>query len=263
MKVGTAITASYIARARKCLLTLPSCGADPFVVTYGFHAPAALRAKCPGLTWYHLPAGQPGDCGGCVQYGAWTRAVPFAEDELVVLVDADSMFQRPIGDDEVEILQSIGRQQAGMNYNAGPDDTLRQEVARLAGIYADEPPDAEAILEFFYPGYGELPCYNGGFIAARMSAWYDLRDAFEIAWPCYTSLFRGINACQVLTNWLLQRGIPGSSVLVVPQTIHTHSHYPLPPDCRYEVDPQAVYCGDRLVWFAHHFGCSPAKRFRQ
>jgi len=260
MKVGTTITADYIGLAQKCLESLPRCGADAFCVAYGFRRTPGLIGKFPALDWYHLPAGQPGDSEGCVQYGAWTRAVPFDDDELVVMADADSVFQRPLDEDERAILESLGADQAGMTFNAGPEDTLGQEAERLRRIRPADPAEPDDILDLFYPGFARLPCYNGGLIAARMSLWRRSREAFEAAYSCYASLFHGINACQILINWLLQRGIPEASVVLLPQTMHTHAHYALPPDCRVTVDPITVSLGHRPVWFAHHFGFPPRKR---
>jgi len=248
LRIGTCITESYLGRAAPCLRSLPSCGLPPFVVTYGWRAPEATRRDFPGLDWFHLPAGQPADCNGCVQYGAWLDALPHHARDLLVMADSDAVFQRPLADDELQTLESLGDDEVALGPNADRKDTLLREAARLRRGARDP---SDQALDRLYPGFARVRCYNCGFIAARASWWHRLRAAFVEAWPAFDRLFSHRARCQWLTCWLIHA--MGSTVRRLPCSVHAHQHFGVPRGCRIDGRPPTVLCGGRPVFFAHHF----------
>jgi len=248
LRVGTCITENYLDRAASCLRSLPNCGADPFVVAYGFHPDERARQAFSGLQWHHLPAGQPADCDGCVQYGAWLDALPHDPGDVLVMADADAVFQRGLDPGELAMLESLGPDEVAVGPNAGEQDTLQREAARLRRG-SHEPMDQT--LDGLYPGFSALPCYNVGFLAARASWWPRLRAAFVQAWPEFNRLFTHRARCQWLTCWLIHA--MGSTVKVLPYSIHAHGHFGLPPGCNRNEPGGNILFGDRPVFFAHHF----------
>lgn len=167
-------------------------------------------------------------------------------DDVVVLVDADAVFQRGLNSKEMSVLETVGNSIA-MGYNLKPNqrgadeyNLLRPkksiaEVAKLSGLSAD------ALFN--------APIYNTGFIASTLAAWNRLR---RITGPVLDR--PGLKECFGIWSWpqylicalLYQHDIP---ITPLDYTWHSHGHFGLQPG--HGNVGGKLYYNDNLVLYAH------------
>jgi len=104
-----------------------------FCVCYGFNAPSSLVRQYPDIDFRYLPSDIPkADCHGCIQHGPWVHALDVADDDLLILSDADVEIQRALSLEELERFETYGPRTFGLAQNADRDDTLLREYHRLS-----------------------------------------------------------------------------------------------------------------------------------
>jgi hypothetical protein len=181
------------------------------------------------------------------QDGRFLDAVPgVADDDLVVLADADGVFQRDWDPDELDELDAL-KGGVALGYNVRPGQRGAEEYGRLC----PRQPLAGAAAALGLPEEVLRGCwvYNTGFMAARAGVWRHIRrlfadtfgergpDLFGLpSWPQY-----------LLCCLFCLHGIP---VNELGYGTHSHGHCPLTP--KHHVARRQLYYAGRLVLFAHN-----------
>lgn len=167
-------------------------------------------------------------------------AYAIADDDLIIFTDGDAYLQRPPTAAEQQMLANWPTGVIGLAYNAGPDDTLATEAARLK----PRTDVAEAGFDL------SLPIYNLGVIVARAGDYRRWLAAYVPIQPRVAALFDH-HAHQ---QWGLCAAIPdaGLRVSVLPATLHTHGHYPPPPGVTLGRERGRITANGEIVLFRHH-----------
>lgn len=194
-------------------------------------------AKFPIFMRQDLPFHPPLDH---LQAGLFLRPSLFNDDDLIIFTDGDAYLQRPPTAAEQQMLANWPAGVIGLAYNAGPDDTLATEAARLKPR-ADV---AEAGFDL------SLPVYNLGVIVARAGDYRRWLAAYVPIQPRVAALFDH-HAHQ---QWGLCAAIPdaGLTVSVLPATLHSHGHYPPPPGVTLGRERGRITANGEIVLFRHH-----------
>jgi hypothetical protein len=175
-----------------------------------------------------------------LQAGGFLDVLRMPDDDLIIFTDGDAYLQRPPTAAEQQMLANWPAGVIGLAYNAGPDDTLATEAARLKPR-ADV---AEAGFDL------SLPIYNLGVIVARAGDYRRWLAAYVPIQPRVAALFDH-HAHQ---QWGLCAAIPdaGLRVSVLPATLHTHGHYPPPPGVTLGRERGRITANGEIVLFRHH-----------
>ncbi len=183
------------------------------------------------------------------QDGRFLDAIPkLSERDVVVLADADGVFQRDFSPDEMRVLDDLGDHGFALGYNARPGQKGEEEHELLRPRQSLE----ETAARMDLPTVLLRGCrvYNTGFMCGRASAWRRLRQL-------YAQTVGGVDGGELFRIWswpqyficltLSRHGIPVTEL--GPET-HSHGHFPLTP--RHLITRrQLTYCG-QLVLFAHN-----------
>lgn len=185
--------------------------------------------------------------GVLYQDGRFLDTVPGVKDEdVVVLVDADGVFQRDFAADELRTLANVGGGVAlGYNMRPGQRGAEEHEELRPRQCLA-ETAEALGLPEGLLAGAW---VYNTGLVAARASTWRRVRALFAEAFGGRdaAALFGLHSWPQYLLCLLFQRhGIP-----VTELGYETHSHGHFAPTSRHRIDRRRLYHDGGLVLFAH------------
>lgn len=202
-----------------------------------------------------LPRGaerHPYDTPGVLyQDGRFLAAVPgVADDDVVVLCDADGVFQRDFSAEELATFSDLGETDFALGYNTGPGQRGESEYHRLG----PKQQPGEAARELGTSAHVLSGCwiYNTGFMAARAVAWRRLREA-------YAETFGHVDGSQffALHSWpqlliCCLFSLYGFRVTELDYSTHSHGHCPLTP--RHRIIRRQLYYDGRLVLYAHQVG---------
>lgn len=185
--------------------------------------------------------------GVLYQDGRFLEAVPqVKDDDVVVLADADGVFQRDFSDAERATLAGLGHGVA-LGYNMHPGQKGEAEYQELRPLQSIE----EAAARLDLPAALLRGCwvYNTGLMAAKASTWRRVRRLFDLTVGAHgPGLFRLHSWPQYfLCLTLARHGIP---VTELGYETHSHGHFPL--TARHAVARRQLYHGGRLVLFAHN-----------
>lgn len=186
--------------------------------------------------------------GVLYQDGRFLAAVPdILDDDLVILADADGIFQRDFSEDELDTLADL---QSGfaLGYNVRPGQQGAEEYERLRPNQ-----DIKKAAEFLGMTLGTLKgtwIYNTGFMVARAHAWRKLRGWFKATFsegdganlfrlPSWPQFF----ICMVLSSM-------STPITELGYETHSHGHCPLTP--RHAIVRRQLYYDGKLVLFAHN-----------
>jgi hypothetical protein len=183
--VGTCIDESRFAKALVFLARLP---VDPMVKWFcfalGFEVSDEVRGWYKHVEFFQLArAGiRSASGGGWVQPGAFLSCMNAADDDIVITVDADSVVQRKLTDEERARFLGYGANTLGVGWNAGPADTLATEFPRLS------PKGTLAQLESQF-GLMDRPMFNTAVLVAKPAAYRRLCCEYDREWPRFAALF--------------------------------------------------------------------------
>ncbi len=186
--------------------------------------------------------------GVLYQDGRFLEAIPcVADDDVVVLADADGVFQRDYSAEELDTLSGLGGWVA-LGYNARPGQRGAEEhkmlrprqplteTARLLGV------SPELLAGCWV--------YNTGLMAATVATWRELRDCFALSFPAVdgSRLFGLHSWPQLLLCYLF--GLHGFPVTELGYETHSHGHLPLTQ--KHTIARRQLYYDGKLVLFAHN-----------
>ncbi len=196
-----------------------------------------------------------------LQHGAftqWADELPCDDSEVVVFVDADAYFQRPMTKEEIELIDGtlLGEFKIGRN-NPDPTQTLENEAMFLgpsctpSDIARRFPPGSES------PYINEMLCRNFGFVAAGLEDWKALYFDMKKHWSDALRTFSNPALVQWVSLYCVQRYQWIGDEL--PLSIHAHGHLGLAPgvgkrlDTWYhaEKDKDGFAVRERVIFYAH------------
>ncbi len=185
--------------------------------------------------------------GVLFQDGRFLDAVPDVhDDDLVVLADADGVFQRDFSAAERETLADLGGGVA-LGYNVRGGQQGEEEYGRLGPLQSIS--EAAVMLELHESLLRGAWVYNTGFMAARARTWQRIRTLFVKTFRCGGApLFR-------LPAWpqyflCLLFAIHGLAVTELDYSTHSHGHCPLTP--RHRIENRCLWYAGERVLFAHN-----------
>ena len=230
MNIAAGITPSFEGRAKPFLDSAYTHGINPIVicVDYPVGPPDFKRPKVPK----HLTerfrclniAASKVICpvpNKMLQHGAFTQLFPDAHgDEVFVFVDADAVWQRPMSDVEIGMLDCPhGQFMAGRN---NPDET--QTLAHEATLLS--PKISESELLRLFPGHDKMLCRNWGFVSATLQTWRELYRGVTALWPFTERAFANPAMVQWISCYVAQLD---HKLVDLPLFIHAHGHRGIPP----------------------------------
>lgn len=157
----------------------------------------------------------------CIQHGEFINhryIQSLSEDTIVLFTDGDIIMQRPFSDNELDML-NLDNNQFLVGYNESENDTLLAESFRLnkiSNIY-------DNLLKI--DNWHNIPCYNTGVIAAKLSSWKKLFSIYTDKWNFIDNTFDHYAKQQWLICLILYEYF---NVKIMPYSFHTHGHYKLP-----------------------------------
>lgn len=179
-----------------------------------------------------------------VQHGEFLKAIPGEPDDVIFFTDADIDLQRPFDSDEIDLIRSLTYKQIVTGYNAGPNDTLMDEAARLSPIIS-----LDMIRQRYCDGFPSIPlCYNVGATIARRDTWETLCDLYLQRYHEMEGTFNHKAKQQWFISYLYRAN--DFEVIPMPYHMHTHGHYRTPSGTRIK-DGKQLFYNDRLVLMAH------------
>ncbi len=197
--------------------------------------------------------------GVLYQDGRFLDAVPdVSGDDLVVLADADGVFQRDFSYAELETLADL-TDGVALGYNVRSGQQGEEEYQRLGPRRGLE----EAATALNLPA--SLLCgawiYNTGFMAARARTWHRIRRQFaetflRIQPPGSEITSGGIGASLFrLPAWpqyflCVLLALHGCAVTELDYSVHSHGHCPLTP--RHRIEKRCLWYAGERVLFAHN-----------
>jgi len=219
----TGVNQPYLARAGAYIASMSrNSNVGNIVITLDFEIPAEYRQSYPSIRFLSLSSRQvkSPNSNTCMQHGGFLPALDFLHDEDVILyTDADIEMQRAFHEDELHLLGGLRDGEVGVSFNRSPDDRLADEAQRLTCHVSPED------LSVRYPGIDKLRTYNTGVIAAQRGTYQRLYDLYDRHWEDFHPLFESYAKQQWLLSYLIQKHFQPKGL---PDTIHTHGHYPIP-----------------------------------
>lgn len=187
--------------------------------------------------------------GVLYQDGRFLDAVPgVVDDDLVVLADADGVFQRDFSAEEVETLGGLGPMDFALGYNVRPGQKGAEEYELLRPKQSLE--DMARSLDWAPFMMRGCWIYNTGLMAARAATWRRLRES-------YAEVFGSVNGGEFfrLHSWpqyflCLTFALHGFRVTELGYEVHSHGHFPLTP--KHRIERRQLYHDGNLVLFAHN-----------
>ncbi len=230
--IATAITLDYLKKAQPLLRSfryLHSCKC--WVVTVGFDLPATDYYQTARLE----PTGKP-----ALQQGQVLDALPPLDpDDILVMVDADGLFQRDFTKDELDWL--LGANDFLIGPNRLELELGEEEYRHLSPTYSIE--EFEAVVPV-----RNVPVYNCGFMAARVSTWKALRKEYDQLDRVVGGWFGNWRYCQLLFCCCLRS--LGMHVKEASRILHCHGHSGLPSGSK--VDNGVLSFQGETVLYAHY-----------
>lgn len=180
------------------------------------------------------------------QYGDFIEAYPQSikdRNDVVIFIDGDCIIQRPLNTQEIDKLNNYKDGDFGVNYNAGPRDSLFEEAIRLTPVI-----DGLALSRLWWPD-GVVPsCFNTGVAVANINTWKSMADEFGKHWEKEKKCFIRPSA-QWLMSWILMK-VPDFNLDIIPLTFHTHGHFGLFPGITTDEEGLTSYKGE-VCLFRH------------
>jgi hypothetical protein len=180
----------------------------------------------------------------CLQHGAFMDVLDFVNDnDIIIFSDGDVIIQRDINESEINLLETFTDNDIGCNMNNFKARSLESDYNLLQPLV----PYSEIKKAFgFIHNFKEFIGYNTGLLIGKPKAWRYLRKAYKRYYPYIEKTCLHYAKQQLLINIITQSEM---KTIEVPQTIHTHGHFGLPPFARY--DNGLLKVGDELVLFRH------------
>ncbi len=182
----------------------------------------------------------------CYQDGRFLDALPgdVDADEVVVLLDADAVVQRPPDDRELE--PADGGFALGWNMHSWQrgEDELKLLMPQLSLKEMALALDSQPYL------LNECGVFNWGLASATASTWQRLREMYRVRVGDRGPRLFGPTAWM---QYLLCLTLGMAKVPIRPLGFrtHAHGHFGTPAGC--EVRDGRLWCGNELVLYAHNF----------
>lgn len=175
----------------------------------------ALRTAIHWPLYRHMPM-PASNSHSMIQHGRFLDAIPEAQpDDLIVLTDLDGKWQRDFYDCEWEWLESaMATDQLCAYWNCLNTDHLGLEAKRIEL--------SEEWLQKHCPEPEGVPCYNGGFLAGRVSAFRTLQTHYEGLCEEFYRHAPHRSRCQFLINYCVHKWMGG--FVTLPAPVHCHGH---------------------------------------
>lgn len=168
------------------------------------------------------------------------------DDDLIVLADADGIFQRDFTTEELTTLHDL-RGGFALGYNMRPGQQGQEEYQELRPKQSIEV--AAELLNLPIELLRGAWIYNTGLMVGRVKDWKRLRKLFA-----ETFGDRGPGLFQ-LHSWpqyflCLTFSLHGIPITELGYETHSHGHFPLTP--RHAIERRQLYYGKQLVLYAHN-----------
>lgn len=186
--------------------------------------------------------------GYLFQDGRFLDALPgLPDDEIVILADADGVFQRDFSPAELDTLHDL-RGGFALGYNVGPGQKGELEYSLLRPKRSLH--DVAGWLGVPEGVMRGAWVYNTGFMAARAGAWRHLRLR-------YADRFGGKDATGAFAIWswpqyfiCLTLSLCNFPVTELGYETHSHGHFPL--TTKHTMQRRQLYYDGQLVLYAHN-----------
>jgi hypothetical protein len=165
------------------------------------------------------------------------------DNDIIIFSDGDVIIQRDINESEIKLLETFKDNDIGCNMNNFKARSLESDYNLLQPLV----PYLEIKKGFgFIHNFKEFIGYNTGLLIGKPMAWKYLRKSYKRYYHYIEKTCLHYAKQQLLINIITQSEM---KTIEIPQTIHTHGHFGLPPFARY--DNGLLKVGDELVLFRH------------
>lgn len=158
----------------------------------------------------------------CIQHGEFLNSDFFEEildSDIIVFTDGDMTLQRPLSDDEINLMRNLKDNDVFIGYNKSPEDTLHDEYYRLSPSISDY-----SIL--FKDDLKNIKVYNTGVLCMNKKTWNKLKNEYITHFDEVSNIFNSYAKQQWLICLLLKRY--NYNIIEMPYHIHNHTHYQSP-----------------------------------
>lgn len=231
----------YQHRINGYLVTLQQHADFPcFHVGVGYQPGHDYGGVYPAMITREQNAGAPPETE-CIQHGSFLAALPPGDDtEVIIYTDGDFIMQRPLNQEERELLD-LPPGVVAVGYNGGEGETLLHEYGRLSPL-VDLPR-----MNLVWGEWQERPIFNVGCVAMTRGTWRELHRMYGYSWGGVSDCFRHQARQQWLISWLISEYY---QVVIMPWSLHAHGHFGLKPGM--EVRGDGVYVDGQLALFRHY-----------
>lgn len=174
-----------------------------------------------------------------IQHGSFVKPIRHGMAQVMVYTDGDFIMQRPLDDEERQLLQ-LKHDQVVTSWNGGPHETLLTEAGRIF-----QKANSLEMLQIWGQDWQSRPIYNVGLLAMTRQTWVKLYKSYMERWPDACHCF----AHQARQQWLISYLLADYDVTVAPYHVHTHGHFGLQSGV--ERRPDGIYADGKKVLFRH------------
>ncbi len=186
--------------------------------------------------------------GRYYQHGSFLESISgIADDEVVILADADAVIQRDLSSSERAVFNGLGDEMAA-GWNMRPGQNGEQEFHSIRCRCSLD--GAARVLSLPATSLREAPVFNWGLVASRAGTWRRLAFLYQKAigdWG--PRLFDNLCYMQYLLCVVCHHH--GIKILPLGYDLHSHAHFP-PLSNEHTVRDRRLYYRQELVFFAHY-----------
>lgn len=211
-----------------------------FHVGVGYQPGRDYAGVYPAMITQAQNAGAPPETE-CIQHGSFIDTVaPGLGNEVVLYTDGDFVMQRPLDDDDWDLLR-LPDHAIAIGYNGSATETLLDEYGRLSPRISL--PDMDRI---WGKDWHVRPIYNAGCMAMTRHTWQQFHRLYMNSWEVVGQCFQHQARQQWLISWLISEYF---TAVILPWSFHAHGHFGLKPGMT--VDGGRAYVDGELALFRH------------
>lgn len=180
----------------------------------------------------------------CVQEGNFIKSDGFDEnvndEDIIFFTDGDMTLQRPLNENEIELVKKMKDDDVYIGYNFSPKDNLHDEYFRLR--------PTGYISDIFSLDFRKIKCYNTGVVAMNKKTWRKLHLFYCEMFDEVNKMFEHYAKMQWLICYIL--AAKNFNVTEMGYDVHNHTHAASPHGTMIDKNGIVTF-NNKVVLFKH------------